>query len=70
VTLAAIFICRVFSVGIPVLLIYLFTGLRPTALKLNEWFFVYFGGLIRGAVAFGLSLQIATPNHRVLKTTT
>jgi len=54
VTVAAIFICRIFSVGLPVLLVTL--GGKKSSLKFNEWLFVYFGGLIRGAIAFGLSL--------------
>lgn len=68
VTVAAIFICRIFSVGLPVLLVTL-SG-KKSSLKMNEWSFVYFGGLIRGAIAFGLSLQMTTPNRGVLKTTT
>jgi NhaP-type Na+/H+ or K+/H+ antiporter len=56
VTLIAIFVCRIFSVGIPILLVYLWSGCKPLQLKWNEWVFVYFGGLIRGAIAFGLSL--------------
>lgn len=56
VTLIAIFVCRIFSVGIPILLVYLCTGCKPLQLRWNEWVFVYFGGLIRGAIAFGLSL--------------
>jgi hypothetical protein len=55
-TLASIFICRVFSVGIPVLLVYLCSGCKKLKLKWNEWVFVYFGGLIRGSICFGLSL--------------
>ena len=70
VTLASIFICRIFSVSVPILLIYFATGMKPTALKMNQWIFVYFGGLIRGAIAFGLSLQMTTDNRQVLKTTT
>lgn len=70
VTLSAIFICRIFSVGIPVLLVYVTNGFKPSSLKLNQWIFVYFGGLIRGAIAFGLSLQMTTDSSRVLKTTT
>lgn len=56
VTLLAIFICRIFSVGVPVLLVYIFSGFKPSSLNMKEWIFVYFGGLIRGAIAFGLSL--------------
>lgn len=70
VTLASIFICRIFSVGIPVFLVYVTNGFVPSKLKWNEWAFVYFGGLIRGAIAFGLSLQMTTDSSRVLKTTT
>jgi hypothetical protein len=68
-TLAAIFICRIFSVGVPILCIYLATGMKPLSLRWNEWVFVYFGGLIRGAIAFGLGLQMTTDNHKVLKNT-
>mmetsp|Transcript_1644 Transcript_1644/g.2906 ORF Transcript_1644/g.2906 Transcript_1644/m.2906 type:complete len:186 (-) Transcript_1644:522-1079(-) len=60
VTLASIFICRVFSVGVPILLVYLWSGMKPLSLKWNELVFVYFGGLIRGAIAFGLSLQMTS----------
>ena len=63
ITLTAIFICRVFSVGIPIFLVYITQGCKPLNLTMKEWLFVYFGGLIRGAIAFGLSLQITTPNH-------
>lgn len=70
VTLSSIFICRIFSVGLPVLLVYVTNGFKPSKLKWNEWVFVYFGGLIRGAIAFGLSLQMTTDSSRVLKTTT
>lgn len=70
-TLISIFVCRIFSVGIPVLLVYLSNpGLNPKSkLKWNEWTFAYFGGLIRGAIAFGLSIQMTTPNAGILKTT-
>lgn len=68
-TIAAIFICRIFSVGVPIGLIYLSTGMKPLSLRWNEWVFVYFGGLIRGAIAFGLGLQMTTDNHKVLKNT-
>jgi len=39
-------------------------------LKWNEWAFVYFGGLIRGAVCFGLALTMTSDNRRILRTTT
>ena len=35
VTLASVFICRIFSVSVPILLIYFCTGMKPTALKMN-----------------------------------
>ena len=54
--LISVLICRVFSVGIPLFLIYLGRGCKSLSLKPNEWVFVYFGGLIRGAICFGLSL--------------
>jgi len=65
--LVSVLICRVFSVGVPLFLVYLCTGCKKLSLKWNEWVFIYFGGLIRGAIAFGLSLQITTDNHRVLR---
>jgi hypothetical protein len=67
--MAGIFICRLFSVSVPILIIWLFGGCKKLPLKLNQWIFVYFGGLIRGAIAFGLSIQINTVNHNVLKST-
>jgi NhaP-type Na+/H+ or K+/H+ antiporter len=70
VTLVAIFVCRIFSVGVPILVVYLWSGCKPLQLRWNEWLFVYFGGLIRGAIAFGLALQMSTDHHRVLKNTT
>lgn len=60
-------ICRVFSVGVPLFLIYLCRGCKKLSLNWNEWIFIYFGGLIRGAIAFGLSLQITTDNRKVLR---
>ena len=36
----------------------------------NQVMLVAIGGIIRGAIAFGLSLQIDSPNSGVLKTTT
>ena len=55
-TLGAVFVCRIFSVTVPLLLIYVFGGCKPIALSFRQWLFVYFGGLIRGAICFGLSL--------------
>lgn len=55
-TITAILVCRIFSVGVPILLVYLSTGMKPLSLRWNEWVFVYTGGLIRGAIAFGLGL--------------
>jgi len=57
-TMASIFICRVCSVGVPIFLCWLCSGCKPLRLKWNEWVFVYFGGLIRGAVCFALAMQI------------
>lgn len=68
-TLIAIFVCRIFSVGVPIFLVWCSTGCQPLKLRWNEWVFVYCGGLIRGAIAFGLGLQMTTDNHRVLKNT-
>ena len=65
--LVSVLICRIFSVGVPLFLVYLSTGCKKLSLKWNEWIFIYFGGLIRGAIAFGLSLQITTDNHRTLR---
>lgn len=70
VTLGSIFICRVFSVGVPLFLCYAFSGFTPLKLKWNEVCFVYFGGLIRGAVCFGLALTISSDSKKVLITTT
>jgi len=70
VTMGAILICRVFSVGVPIFLCWLCSGCQPLKLKWNEWVFVYFGGLIRGAVCFGLSLTMTSDNRRILRTTT
>lgn len=69
ITMISIFVCRLFSVAVPVLLIKLCTGCKPSALSWNQWVFVYFGGLIRGAICFGLSLQFESPNRRILRTT-
>ena len=70
VTLASILICRVFTVGVPLLLIYLSTGMKPLALRWNQWVFVYLGGLIRGAIAFALSCKVDAIHSRLLRTTT
>ena len=56
VTLASVFVCRIFSVGVPVLTIWLYGGCKKLPLSGSQWIFVYFGGLIRGAIAFGLSI--------------
>jgi len=55
-TMGSILLCRVFSVGVPIFLCFLCSGCKPLKLNRNEWIFVYFGGLIRGAICFGLSL--------------
>ena len=39
-------------------------------MRFNQVMLVAIGGIIRGAIAFGLSLQIDSPNSHVLKTTT
>lgn len=69
VTLGAVLICRVFSVAVPIFLCWLASGCVPLKLKWNEWIFVYFGGLIRGAVCFGLALTISSKHKEVLITT-
>lgn len=58
---------RLLSVIIPIGVIYLVGG---APLKWNQVMLVAIGGIIRGAIAFGLSLQIDSPNSGVLKTTT
>lgn len=65
--LIAVLICRVFSVGVPLFLIYLCRGCKSLSLKWNEWIFIYFGGLIRGAICFGLSIQMTSDNHKILR---
>ena len=55
-TLGSILLCRIFSVGVPIGLCWLCSGCKPLKLKWNEWVFVYFGGLIRGAICFALAL--------------
>jgi NhaP-type Na+/H+ or K+/H+ antiporter len=69
-TLGSILVCRVFSVGVPLLLVYLCSGCKPLALSWNQWSFVYAGGLIRGAIAFALSTRISSPHSEILQTTT
>lgn len=70
VTLSSILICRIFTVCVPLLLIYLSTGMKPLALRWNQWMFVYLGGLIRGAIAFALSCKVDCVHSKLLKTTT
>ena len=70
VTLGSIFVCRIFSVGIPLLLVWLCSGCKPLRLKWNQWIFVYLGGMIRGAISFALSTKITTEHHEILQTTT
>jgi len=69
VTMCAILICRLFSVGVPVFICWLCSGCKPLKLKWTEWVFVYFGGLIRGAICFGLTLTITSDNAKVIATT-
>ena len=66
--LVATVIARVISVFTPIILIYFFNG-RKMNLKWNEVAMISIGGIIRGAIAFGLALDINTPNRDVLKTT-
>ena len=70
VTLGSIFICRIFSIAIPLLLIWLCSGCKPLSLRWNQWIFVYLGGMIRGAISFALSTKITTEHREILKTTT
>lgn len=65
--LISVLICRVFSVGVPLFLVYLCSGCKKLSLKWNEWVFIYFGGLIRGAICFGLSIQMTSDNHKILR---
>lgn len=69
IVLAAVVVARTLSVFLPILLIFLCNGCKMQ-LKWNQVGLVIVGGIIRGAIAFALSLQISTPSSGVLKTTT
>lgn len=67
VELAIIIICRfIGTVG-------MFTGLKMCGYKagisLKELLFIWYAGMIRGAIAFGLVLRIDSPNKEVIVTT-
>ena len=69
VTLAATLFARVVSVMVPLGIMGLFIKKR---LKFNEILLISFGGTVRGAIAFGLALQIGgntLPNLDIIKTT-
>ena len=61
-------ISRLISVSFPILAIYLISGCK-LSLKLNEISVVIFGGIIRGAIAYGLCLKIETENAQIIQTT-
>jgi len=43
---------------------------KSLTLRFRDLFFIYYGGLIRGAIAFGLVLRIeGVPNREVIVTT-
>lgn len=53
----------------PLSLLYCFSS-KPLKLRFNEALLIAIGGIIRGAIAFGLSLSIQTEHKEILKTTT
>ena len=67
--LVATVVARVVSVFVPIICIWVVNG-GEIPLQWSQVFLIAIGGVIRGAIAFGLSLQIDTPNKEVLKTTT
>ena len=67
--LVATLVARFFSVFIPLGLIWCCKG-GEMALKWNQVWLIAIGGAVRGAIAFGLALQINSPNKEILKTTT
>jgi NhaP-type Na+/H+ or K+/H+ antiporter len=69
IVLLATFIARITSVCIPLLLMYAIK-FGKLGISFKQILMIIFGGSIRGAIAFGLSLQIDSPHHEILKTTT
>jgi hypothetical protein len=60
---------RLISVFIPIFIIFL-VNKGKIAISWSQVFLISIGGIIRGAIAFGLSLQIKSSNSEILKTTT
>ena len=69
VVLVATIIARFLSVFLPIYTIFLING-RKMKLGWNQVLLISIGGVIRGGIAFALSLQINSPNSKILKTTT
>lgn len=63
-------VARMLSVFIPISIMKMCSKDQKNQLKWNETVLVAIGGIIRGAIAFGLSLQIQTSHQNILKTTT
>jgi hypothetical protein len=61
-------IARMVAVFIPLSFMWLIKG-RELTIAWNEVLLIAIGGIIRGAIAFGLSLGIETAHAGILKTT-
>lgn len=72
VVLFGTIIARMISVMLPMVLLHLYKNWRGKKMRLqwNETMLVAIGGIIRGAIAFGLALQMNTENVGILRTTT
>jgi sodium/hydrogen exchanger-like protein 6/7 len=64
-TLFATVVARMISVLIPMLFLKLIYRSK-FKLSLGEVFLIGIGGIIRGAIAFGLCFKIETPSHKIL----
>ena len=67
--LALTFGARTLTVLLPMAILKLVTR-RRFSLKCNELVLIMIGGMIRGPIAFGLSLQVTTNSKHLIKMTT
>ncbi len=63
-------IARLAGVLIPLRLMELWNPNGRKLIKWNETILIAIGGVIKGAIAFGLAMQMRTENYMILKTTT
>ena len=69
VILGLTFGARIITVLVPMGLLKLFAP-HKFNIKFNELVLIMIGGMIRGPIAFGLSLQVTTPSKFLIKITT